>query len=379
MNDNKRQQNAIIVSNDRKNYYNEAIGIDEMIRKPNNPFNITFGKIPNGLIVRYEIDEQIISSLRDENMNEPLYIFVGSRGIGKTVAITNIAKQFKDEKDWLVVDLNPHLDMLEQLAGLIYQKGQLKKLFLKSEFSFSFQGLSFSIRGDKPVDNILSLIDLMLSYLKKKNVKVLILIDEVVSNKNMKIFAHSYQSFIREDYPTYLLMTGLYENVSRLENDKSLTFLYRAPKIYLNNLNIRAVAYSYMDLLKMSEMDALEAAKTTKGYAFGYQLLGYILYNLDKKKVDAEVIREFDLALDEKAYSKIYSELTALEKEIVNAIAKGNNSNEQIMKEVKIKSNVLMLYKKALSKKGVIDISKRGESYFSLPRFKEFVLFQMML
>ena len=49
------------------------------------------------------------------------------------------------------------------------------------------------------------------------------------------------------------------------------------------------------------------------------------------------------------------------------------------MKEVKIKSNALILYKKALSKKGVIDISKRGESYFSLPRFKEFVLFQMML
>ena len=343
--------------------------------KKNNPFNITFGKYPAGIIKRNTIFEEIFSSFDNKETGLPLYILVGARGCGKTVTMTEVANHYKEERGWIVVDLNPHQDLLEQLAASIYQKGKLKRLFLQSDFSFSFKGFSFSISGEQPVSSVSTLLDIMFGYLKKKKTSVLITIDEVSNNEYVRVFAHSFQTFLRENYYVNLLMTGLYENVSSLENDKSLTFLYRAPKIYLPPLSLRAITYSYMDLLKMEEETALEAAKETNGYAFAYQLLGYILFEQGKKKIDASVLREFDMALDEKSYSKIYSELTNKEKDIVCAIANGYQTNESIMKMIGIKSNALAVYKQTLSKKGVVDLSTRAIMTFALPRFKEFVLF----
>ena len=343
----------------------------------NNPFNITFGKLPLEPIKRHDIYDEIISSFDNKLGGTPLYILVGARGCGKTVTITSIANHYKEEDKWIVVDLNPHQDLLEQLAASIYQKGQLKKLFIKKEFSFSFHGLSFSIKGEQPVNSVPALLDLMFKYLKDKDISVLITIDEANNNEHMKVFAHSFQSFLREDYNVFLLMTGLHDNISSLENEKSLTFLYRAPKIYLPPLNIRAITYSYMDKLQMSEADAVEAAKLTNGYAFAYQLLGYILFEQSKKKVDEKVIKEFDLALDEKSYSKIFSELTKREKDIVCAIAYNQVSNEVLLKELNMKGSTLSTYKAILMKKGIIDVPERGVSTFALPRFKEFVLFHI--
>lgn len=340
-----------------------------------NPFNITFGRLPDEQIKRNDIYDEIITSYNGNNTN-PLYILVGARGCGKTVTMTNIANHFKEEKKWIVVDINPHQDILEQLASSIYQKGKLKHLFIHPEFSFSFHGFSFSISGDKSINTVPMLLEVMFEYLKKKNISVLITLDEVNNNKYMKIFAHSFQSFLRNDYNVYLLMTGLHDNVSSLENEKSLTFLYRAPKIYLPPLSIRAITYSYEDLLKMDEKDAFDCAKLTNGYAFAYQLLGYILFESNKKKLDNQVLREFDLSLEEKSYSKIYSELSKKEKEIIHLVANDITSNQDLIKKLNIQNNYLATYKQILYKKGILDISKRGEVSFILPRFKELVLFQ---
>ena len=345
----------------------------------NNPFSITFGKYPSDIIQRHEIFDEIITSFDNRETGTPVFILVGARGCGKTVTMTSIANHFKDENKYLVVDLNPHLDLLEQLAASLYNKGKLKHLFLKSEFSFSFKGFSFSICGERPVTNIQSLLDLILTYLKKKGVSVVVTIDEANNNKHMQVFSHAFQSFLREGYYINLLMTGLHENISNLENEKSLTFLYRAPKIYLPPLNIRAIAYSYEDLLSLDEETALAAANLTKGYAFAYQLLGYIMFEKNKKVTDKEVIRAFDLALDEKSYSKIFSELTEKEKEIVFAISDGNTTNEEIMNQTNLKQNSLSAHKNNLYKKGILDISQRGINAFALPRFDEFLKFQQKL
>ena len=40
-------------------------------------------------------------------------------------------------------------------------------------------------------------------------------------------------------------MTGLFENISALENSNNLTFLLRTPKIFLKPLNSRAITMSY--------------------------------------------------------------------------------------------------------------------------------------
>ena len=340
-----------------------------------NPFDITFGKPPVKIIDRPDVETEIIASFSNSNRPSSLYIITGPRGCGKTVSMTSISNYFRNSERWIVIDLNPQLDLEQQFAASLYQKGNLRRLFLKKDFNISFKGFGFSISGDIPVVSISSLIEKMLEHLKKKQINVLLTIDEVNNNQFMRVFAHSYQSYLRNGFDVSLLMTGLYENVSSLQNEEGLTFLYRAPKIYLEPLNVRAMTYSYMSLLGMEEKEAKEAALVTNGYAFAYQLLGYILYDEGKKKIDDEILNRLDLLLDERAYSKIYSELTNKEREIVSLVASGKASNSEIKEMLQMKDGSLSTYKMVLSKKGIIDVSQRGIITFRLPRFAEFIRF----
>jgi len=44
-------------------------------------------------------------------------------------------------------------------------------------------------------------------------------------------------------------MTGLFENIDALQNEKNLTFLYRAPKVKLQPLDKGAVKQKYQENL----------------------------------------------------------------------------------------------------------------------------------
>ena len=152
----------------------------------NNPFNIYFGEEPINCIEREKEFHEVVDVFESDNPETKAMIITGPRGCGKTVLLTQIKTYFQDKNDWLTVALNHSSIMLEQLAGKLYEEGKIKKLFLKAEFNFSFQGLSFSIKGEKPISNVHSLLDVIFKYLKKKNVKVLIVIDDVGNNDFMR-------------------------------------------------------------------------------------------------------------------------------------------------------------------------------------------------
>lgn len=340
-----------------------------------NPFNITFGKEPLNKINReIELDE-IKDSFSNENPVSEVYIITGPRGSGKTVTLTTLSNYYEEKNDFIVVELNPEMDMLEQLASKLIDAGKLKKLFVKTEFNFSFHGISLAIKGEEPLNNISTLLDRIFSYLKNKGIKVLVAIDEVVSNSYMKVFAHEFQNFIRKKYDVFLLMTGLYENISKLENEKSLTFLYRAPKVYMDSLSLRSITTSYQNIFNISKDNAFALAKITKGYAFAYQLLGYILFKNNKTEADQSVIDEFDDLLENRVYAKIWDSLSIKEKDILELVSIGKDTNKEIMKELSMNSNSLSVYKKRLELKGILDNKDRGILKMKLPRFYEFVKF----
>ncbi len=76
-------------------------------------------------------------------------------------------------------------------------------------------------------------------------------------------------------------MTGLYENIHNLQNEKTLTFLYRAPKIILEPLNYTAMIAKYKQIFSCDKEKAQEMAVLTKGYSYAFQLLGYLVWNND--------------------------------------------------------------------------------------------------
>ena len=59
----------------------------------------------------------------------------------------------------------------------------------------------------------------------------LISVDEVTNSEYIRIFASSFQIFYETTIPSFLLMTGLYENIYNLQNDKVLTLFIPCTQI----------------------------------------------------------------------------------------------------------------------------------------------------
>lgn len=100
-------------------------------------------------------------------------------------------------------------------------------------------------------------------------------------------------------------MTGLYENIYDLQNDRSLTFLYRAPKLLLEPLNYSSVRNHYQKIFDIDTKTAGKMTGLTKGYPFAFQVLGYLyLENRNCKNIE-DILPEYDQYLEEYVYSKI--------------------------------------------------------------------------
>ena len=136
----------------------------------NNPFELTFGLKPNNYIPRINQSEEIISNFKSSTGNK-LFFITGVRGTGKTVMLSHISKQFEAEKNWIVIELIPNYDMLEQFASALYDSSIINKVFTVKSFGFSFSGISFSISGERPITNVISLIEVLLDRIKKMEKK----------------------------------------------------------------------------------------------------------------------------------------------------------------------------------------------------------------
>jgi hypothetical protein len=337
-----------------------------------NPFSLTFGKSPLEMIPRVVQQQEITDMFSAEIINQQVYIITGLRGTGKTVLLNDIAKYYRNEDHWEVIELNSERDLLQSLASKLYDIKGVKDAFVKAKIDVSALGIGVSAEDTFQYNDIESAIAKMLEVLKDKKKRLLITIDEVVNSKNMRIFASAFQIFVRQDYPIFLLMTGLLQNITNLQDEKSLTFLYRAPKIQLGSLNISAIKEKYKQVFELEDEEALELARYTKGYPFAFQVLGYMYWNNPSVP---NVMMDYKLYLYEMVYDKIWSELSKKDKKVCVAIAKSETGKIKEVREIlKMTSNEFNPYNDRLKKKELILKSERGYCEFVLPFFKEYVL-----
>ena len=346
-----------------------------------NPFTLSFGKKPVQNISRHAQTNQILTAFQEKNPTNQFFMITGVRGAGKTVMLTNIAMEMRQKPDWLVIELNPMRDLLQSLAAKIYSIPELHAKFLHAKLDFSAFGLGVSIENAAPVTDIENVLEIMLSEIKKMGKKLLITIDEVTNSEHIRIFASSFQIFLRQEAPIYLLMTGLYENIYELENHKELTFLYRAPKIMLEPLNLTAIRKQYAKIFSLDFEKATEMSLLTKGYPFAFQVLGYLYWQEQEKKLLEEILPEYDQYLDEYVYNKIWSELSETDQSVLITLAKegGTAPVKSLREKLEMTSSLFSVYRDRLKRKGVIDTREYGKIAFSLPRFDVFVREQELL
>ena len=338
-----------------------------------NPYTLLFGRAPEQYIQRAADTEMIIRDFSFDNPTEQVYMITGVRGSGKTVFMTDIANRLKQEDDWIIIDLSSESDLLTDFASLLASENSRAELFRKAKINLSFWGFGFEVGQTAPITNIQLAITKMLETLKKHKKKVLITIDEAVNNQYMRSFVSAFQIFIRQELPVCLLMTGLFENIDELQNEKNLTFLYRAPKISLSPLSRTEMAGNYKNNLKISSDDAMEMAELTKGYSFAFQVLGHFTWETNGEY--RKVLEKYKNYIFEYSYDKIWSELSGRDRDILLGIAETPSGKiADIRNTLEITTNEFNPYRKRLIKKGLIDGSRYGFVKLILPFFEEYVI-----
>lgn len=230
-----------------------------------NPFTLTFGKSPLEPIERPLQTMEIVDTFTAETVNQQMFIITGVQGSGKTVMMTEIARRLREREDWVVIELNPATDLLQGMLAKLNSNKVCAAIIKSAKIDLSFFGFGVAIEGVPPLTDTETAIITILEKLKKQDKRLLITIDEVTNNDYMKVFAGSFQIFVRQDLPVFLLATGLYENIDELQNEKNLTFLFRAPKIQLKPLNQQAVMNKYKNIFQIDQDVAKQMAELTRG------------------------------------------------------------------------------------------------------------------
>ena len=340
---------------------------------PSNPYTLVFGRLPLQLIPRISVVTEIIDMFCDEQPSQQVYLLSGVRGSGKTVLMTEVIKQLRTREEWIVVELNPQRDMLQSLASKLSSEHALARLFQSAKINLSFFGIGLEVTGSVPITDIEVALERMIAVLQKHGKKLLVAIDEAASTQTMREFAATFQILIRSDLPVFLLMTGLYDNIRKLQDVKTLTFLYRAPRIEMKPLNIGTVADNYRKNLDIDSDAALRMAKLTKGYPFAFQVFGY--FSWKHGAFDDATLADCKQYLDDYAYEKVWSELSAGDRRVARAIALTPGGRIRDVREVAgMSTNQFNPYRDRLVKKGIVDGSTYGYVSFLLPMFDRYVL-----
>ncbi len=336
-----------------------------------NPYTLVFGQPPLEMIERKAQAERIISEFCQDHPSNYLNLVTGIRGCGKTVFITQIAKRIAEKKEWIIIHLNPQRDLLTALTAKLNSDQTLSRIFREAEINLQAFGFGVEIKGAPPVTDIEEALTRMFRSIRKHHQRVLITIDEVTNSRDIRVFASAYQLFLREELPVFLLMTGLYNQIDRLRNAEGMTFLERAPRTVLAPLNFTAMVDKYINTLKVKEDIAVRLARATKGYAFAFQTIGYFAWEKpDQLDLALEDAREY---LFEFAYQKIWSELSAKDRELVLAVFQSKTGEViRVRERMDWTSNQFNPYRDRLLKSGVLISPQNGYVELALPWFGEY-------
>ena len=109
-------------------------------------------------------------------------------------------------------------------------------------------------------------------------------------------------------------------------------------------------------------------------YAFAYQVLGYVMFEKKRLRIDGQIIAEFDRHLRQYAYEKLFHDLPDAERVFLYALGEAPNGEiAHIIKTLGVKNQDISPTRDRLLRKGIIVSPEWGKLKFALPRFKEFL------
>jgi hypothetical protein len=363
-----------------------------MLKNAQNPFKPIFGKTPPILIGREPMIEEYISSLDSYLYDDRITtLFVGQRGMGKTVVLNEISKRAA-EKGWVSVDVSMSESLLENVFDRLRIEARAHLSSQKSKLTgvtLNVMGFGAGVSTDAHQEDFSAMtkISLIVEELSKKDVGVLFTIDEAMSKfAALREFASNYQLLLRKDFKVGCVIAGLPFEISGLINDDVLTFLRRANRVVLSRVDIDDVAIAYVKVFDENGENlpfdiARVAAEKTQGYPYLVQLLGSILWDTSGsgKTTEQEVIFAAEVAR-RKMYQNVIepmaTDLTKKERAFVTAMAglEQPSAVSDIADAMGLKQTDVAQYRKQLIDKYFVYSPARGTLDFVLPYSKEYLL-----
>ncbi|MBC8743745.1 ATP-binding protein [Lactobacillus sp. Marseille-P7033] len=363
----------------------------------NNPFNPSFGTVPSVFLDRNSLSQRVITELNNGNSPFQTSLIYGQRGAGKTTLMTDVANELSKSSNWQVVNLVLDDDLLDSLIAQLREKLVTLKLFSEVDLKIEFKGIQFntSMGNDNKDANFQTIFHRLLQKFTQKGINILITIDEVKATPLLRKLVSCYQIMLRDNLNVSLLMAGLPENVSEIQNDDVLTFLLRANRITLNPLDVESIKNSYAHIFKEAgyQLDiptVIYMTKQTKGFAYAFQLLGYWVWksageqgsNIITKETIDRVLDQYISDLFRNVYYKVYHEMTEKERQFVQAMVKIGRPKvkaQEIGREMDKKPGYISVYRRKLIDDQIIMPASYGYVQFMLPYFDRFVEEQIML
>lgn len=357
----------------------------------NNPFTPGFGQVPPFMAGRHYVIDNIEAAFEngpgDPNLTT---IFTGARGTGKTTLLTLLADE-ASSRGWVTARVSAVPGMLDDIlqqatrsaAHLLTSapRARLSSLGIAGVASASWEREDSSARP-----NWRSRITGLLDQLEEADCGLVITIDELQAGfDEMVQLASVYQHLIGERRKVSLLMAGLPYQVSRVLNDKSISFLRRAARHHLGRISDVDIRSALKETVESGGLaitdDALDAAvEAIDGFPFMMQLVGYRMWTYAKGgtiNVDA-ASRGIDLAQHEmrdNILETTYLELSDGDLAFVRAMLPddGPSAIGDVTKRLGRSSGYAAQYRRRLLEEGVIGERGRGKIGFELPGWRAFV------
>lgn len=347
-----------------------------------NPFDPSFGAPPKVILPNYknnfESPKSVAQAIADDDPNRVILI-TGLRGSGKTVLLTQIEQEVMKLADTYIIEINNNQQMIQEFGH------SLKDLFmihsLNDRITTSLP-TSFN-KGNE--DYTTQDIENFMTMLTKLHKRVVIFIDEFNHKENTREFIQLLQNLKRHNLNFYLVADGLPKMIYDIEHDQTLTFLKRARHIQTTMLNINGIEMEYQKHLDFSPALTHQIAQLTGGYSFGFQLLGYKLWNATKISQQPANQQTFDAIkplyiqdLFTQSYDIIFDNLSNHNREYLIGAA-GNMTTTQIatlmdyQRSAKQQQNYVNQYRRRMIQQDLISPAGQGRVRFKLPLFKQYL------
>jgi len=359
------------------------------------PFSPRSGSLPDFLLGRDSaiaaIKANLANPLHDENGN---LLFVGLRGIGKTVMLTE-AGRLAREQGWLVIDSYlTEEGLLRRLnQALNAHMGPAKKT--RSTFSFSIAPVKAdrTVGVDEPNLNLVNRLEQAISTTNAPG--ILITIDEVhatagKAQSELREYGNEIQLAHRMGLPVMSIMAGLPGGISALLKDQDsdnkrtgATFLRRAAKETLGPIDSDDVWNAYSQaasmagkLISAEVLDLL--TESAKGYPYLFQLIGQRVWNTARKVITEDIavsgIKSAIRRLGSAVLDTSLNDLSSLDKSFLLAMAQDDQISkmQDIAARMMISPSQASNYKNRLVTAEMI-MGDHGYADFAMPYMREYL------